>query len=660
MAIKLSKLPICKKGQWAEDGGSPLINVTRNVVWILHLFSPASWLGPFFQNKVGNAYYTKRNFTDYYVLSCLIVTFSLVIGAYFSLVNNFFATLWAAVIILDVLQYQLRLVLLRPVFHKNYSPYSAERTLVILIIQYLKVVVCFALLYFFALREYFPEDFSVSKALEFSMVTFTTLGYGNITANLGSFGAIVASFEAMVGVFFLGLIISTAISRAKPLNALDAVPKRSTLQDTCLSLLSSHGYANEVKKLSNALSGNLWIVGGWVRNSALDLEYTGDIDCLTTYGPKELDQLLLSAGYEVDVNRFGTRRFLLADGNHIDLGTTSEQANTLDIVYALKKFNFSINAAAVNYSSGRLVYSESFATDIRSRKFHVTCDPELRSGEYELGILKDMEVIEKYYGLEPVHNQVSNKLLERREVLTNKLKDIAFNQAMSDATGYLMDLVPDSASAWIVRGYPRCAYFGEIRYWDDIDVIVDCSQEDLVHHLNSSGANWTLNYFRSPKVFHSTGITFDIWSLKEGQSIQDAISAFSHNIDSLAWPVGGGELIADKDVLSSLNNRMLSINLSAIEKMSGFDSSYAAIKSVYLAIRHNLDVDDSVAALLSREFHDTPLMRKHAINLVKELHICGVKELFDTAEYIRKVCGGNEPTSYILKYWELPMRRDQF
>lgn len=660
MAIKLSKLPICKKGQWAKDGGSPLINVTKNVVWVLHLFSLASWIAPFFQNKVGSSYYTQRNFTDYYLLFCLMLTFFLIGGSYFSLVNGFCAALWAFFIIIDTLQYQLRLVLLRPVFHKNYSPYSVERTLVILIIQYLQVAVCFALLYLYPLRTYFPEAFNASKAVEFSIVTLTTLGYGNITATPGTFGAIVASFEAMAGVFFLGLIISTAIGRAKPLTALDSSPKKSTLQDTCLKLLSSHGYAYEVKKLSDVLSGNLWIVGGWVRNSALDLEYAGDIDCLTTYEPKELDRLLLSAGYVVDFNRFGTRRFSLADGNHIDLGTTREQANTLDIVSALKKFNFSINAAAVNYSSGRIVYSESFATDIRSQKFHVTCTPELRSGEYERGILKDMEVIEKYYGLQPANDIVSGQLLERRDFLTKKFKGIDFKKAMSDATGYLTDLVPDSATAWVVRGYARCAYFGEIRYWDDIDVIVDCSHEDLVDHLSSSGANWTLNYFRSPKVFHSTGVTFDIWNLKEGQSIQDAISEFPHNVDSLAWPVGGGELIADKDVINSLNNRMLSINLPAIEKMSEFDSSYTAIKSVYLAIRHNLDVDDSVAALLNRNFQDAPLMRKHAINLVKELHMCGVKELFDTTEYIRKVCGNNEPTSYVLKYWELPMRGDRF
>ena len=656
MAIRLSKLPICRDGQWTKDGGSPLLNATKNVVWLLRLFSPASWVSPFFQDKVGSAYYTKRNFTDYYLIFCLSSTILLIIGAHFSLVNGFFATLWATVIIVDILQYQLRLVLLRPIFHKNYSPYSAERTLIILIIQYIQVVICFALLYVFALEAYFPESFGVSKSVEFSIVTITTLGYGNMTAQSGTFGAIVAAFEAMIGVFFLGLIISTAIGRAKPLTALDSVPKKTTLQDTCLNLLSNHGYAQEIQKLSDALSGNLWIVGGWVRNSALGLDYVGDIDCLTTYEPTELDRMLRVAGYKMDVNRFGTRRFLLSDGNHIDLGTTTEQAGTLDIVSALQKFNFSINAAAVNYSSSRLVYSELFAKDIRSQKFHVTCSPEFRSGEFEFGILKDMEVLEQYYRLEPVHDEISGHLIERKKALTSHFKNLTFKQAMSDVTGFLNELVPDSASAWIVRGYPRSAYFSEIRYWDDIDVIVDCSQEDLVQHLNWSGASWTLNYFRSPKIFHSTGITFDIWPLIENQSIREAISAFPHNVDSLAWSVRGGGIIADKSVLQSLDNRLLSINLSAIEKMRKFDVSYTAIKSVYLAIRHNLDIDNTVALLLNREFEDTPLMRKHAINLVKELHICGVKEMFDTAEYIRKVCGVNEPTSYMLKYWELSMR----
>ncbi|WP_267176878.1 hypothetical protein [Marinicella marina] len=424
-----------------------------------------------------------------------------------------------------------------------------------------------------------------------------------------------------------------------------------------MKLLSSYGYDSSIQKLATTLSGNLWVVGGWVRNSALNYDYVGDVDCLTTLEPNELNQLLRSAKYEYDLNRFGTRRFLLPDGNHLDLNTTIEQANTSDIVIALKNFNFSINSAAINYSSGQLIYTESFARDFQEKKFHVTCEEKLRTGEYEVNVLKDMEVLEQYYCIKPVIDVVSNQLIKSRKALDENLRSISNKLALKRMSEHIEKLLPSGTSSWIVRGYPRCAYLGELRYWDDVDVIVDCSQEELTKHLSRSRINWSYNYFRTPKIFHFSGLTLDIWPLEKNQSIHEAISKFTHNLDSTAWPVGGDSLLAENIVLQSLDKRILSVNIPVIESMSKFDSSYAAIKSLYLIFRHNLDIDDSIAWLLNREFHDTSLMRKHVIRLVKELYICGILELSNKAEYIFSECGNNVPTSYMLKYWELPLRR---
>ncbi|MCX7554404.1 ion channel [Marinicella sp. S1101] len=145
----------------------------------------------------------------------MTLTALMFIGAFFTLLNAMLAIAWASITILDIIQYQLRLVLLRPVYHENYSPYSAERTLIILILQYLQLIGCFSLLYFFAFNSDFCGGLNVCQSIEFSIVTITTLGYGNIVAQPGSLGALVASLQALIGVFFLGLIISTAIGRAK-------------------------------------------------------------------------------------------------------------------------------------------------------------------------------------------------------------------------------------------------------------------------------------------------------------------------------------------------------------------------------------------------------------------------------------------------------------
>jgi hypothetical protein len=145
-----------------------------------------------------------------------------------------------------------------------------------------------------------------------------------------------------------------------------------------------------------------------------------------------------------------------------------------------------------------------------------------------------------------------------------------------------------------------------------------------------------------------TGVTIDIWALPKGQCIENAISQFPHDIDSLAWRVGGNSLIASDGALQSVANRNLSINLAAIDSMSERDVSYTAIKSVSLIIRHNLEFDSSVTQLLKRNFESSSPIKKHAISLVKELHICGVNDIFDVTEYIRKISGTNAATSLLI------------
>ncbi len=81
---------------------------------------------------------------------------------------------------------------------------------------------------------------------------------------------------------------------------------------------------------------------------------------------------------------------------------------------------------------------------------------------------------------------------------------------------------------------------------------------------------------------------------------------------------------------------------------------------MYLIIRHNLEPDSSVAQLLNRDFEVSPLIKKHTINLAKELHICGINDIFDVTEYIKKICQANEATSLLMKYWEVSIHEDKF
>ncbi|WP_228014241.1 hypothetical protein, partial [Vibrio sp. OPT46] len=65
------------------------------------------------------------------------------------------------------------------------------------------------------------------------------------------------------------IIISTAISRTRPVVALDRKKKPESLQERYQKSIDICGYREHISFVSNIFREDVWVVGGWVRNAAL-------------------------------------------------------------------------------------------------------------------------------------------------------------------------------------------------------------------------------------------------------------------------------------------------------------------------------------------------------------------------------------------------------
>jgi len=490
-------------------------------VWFLRLFSPISWLGAVCTIEKNGRTFSHPRTAELYALLSFIPTFLLLYYADRIETPSVAAGVWGIIVIVENIQYQLQTVFIRPVFQNRYEPYSPERTLLIFLLQYIHTLFAYALVYLAWFSECFGVEFNVEQAVEFSVITITTVGYGNIHASPGTTAALFAATEALVGVFLLGLAISLAVNRTSSLSALKKASKQS-LPERCKQALARVGYLDEVLQLSHMLNSDVWIVGGWVRSSALNIQYVGDIDLVTTLPIHDLEEALEKTSLVWKQTRKGALRAHLSDGNHVDISSSISHYGDSDIRKALREFNFTVNACAVNINEMRFLCIPQYELHIQKRTFDFLDPIRFQQKTADIALLKDFEILNKYYNLQALERTLwlSKEVLECEFDIQSKSSE----QLLLEAGKYVSPYIPEGCDAWIVRGYVRCSVLGDLRYWDDIDLVVDCNESELYKHLNTIGANFTSNYYSSPKVFMSNGRTLDIWSLPKEQTIKEHVS----------------------------------------------------------------------------------------------------------------------------------------
>jgi hypothetical protein len=196
-----------------------LVNLASKLIWALRLIVPAAWILWLFQipreGGAAGSTVTSPRATEVYQLCALMLT-----GVTFILVTYLpycTGVVWLAVVFLvECLQYQFFSIVLRPGINKNFKPYNVTRTLLLILIQYLQVMLAFAVIYFGWYRFSFASGvLTWHGALEFSALTMTTVSFGTIVPISESGAAAFAVLQAFTGVFFLGASLATTLARAR-------------------------------------------------------------------------------------------------------------------------------------------------------------------------------------------------------------------------------------------------------------------------------------------------------------------------------------------------------------------------------------------------------------------------------------------------------------
>jgi len=136
--------------------------------------------------------------------------------------------IYAAIRLLEVTTYQARVVLLDPYNHpgrvSDYALRSYRRTVVLALHNYVEAVIWFAAAYSYLRDSFVGKDHLATPigALYYSMVTMTTVGYGDIAPNACTGQALVIA-HLLVAVFMTLVIFARIIA---------FLPRPKTLDET--------------------------------------------------------------------------------------------------------------------------------------------------------------------------------------------------------------------------------------------------------------------------------------------------------------------------------------------------------------------------------------------------------------------------------------------
>lgn len=165
----------------------------------------------------------KARFIDIYVLVKLGVLIFLLRG-YPTVQREWLQTLIAGIvwyIIVDTLNYVLCVVFV-DMHEKGWLPVSYSGSLILLIVNYVQIVIGFAVLYLYTEAiGYADSEIAISTPLEgfyFSTVTITTVGYGDMRP-ICSGGKWLVSVETLVGIVLLALVLNAILVKAGITNA---------------------------------------------------------------------------------------------------------------------------------------------------------------------------------------------------------------------------------------------------------------------------------------------------------------------------------------------------------------------------------------------------------------------------------------------------------
>ena len=204
MRFSARRLPFHRGPPWNFRTQYLLVNWAIVVLWLLRNASPAAWILSLFQveDREGREH-TAPTPTEVYVVlvhATIPLALFLLPSAW---ISHWAVALIAALLILEICQYHLYLMVIRPVIDRGYTQYNFARTMLLTLISYQGLVSLFAIVFV----SRFSDQFTVPSldpvaAWSLSAGILTGTGYSGISPKAGSLASIVGGIEALVSVLF--------------------------------------------------------------------------------------------------------------------------------------------------------------------------------------------------------------------------------------------------------------------------------------------------------------------------------------------------------------------------------------------------------------------------------------------------------------------------
>lgn len=215
MTEALKRTPLFWGAPWNSQTEFPIVKLALLLVWLVRLASPSEWLfAPFKVKGANGRFHANAPITEFYVLgvSAMSVTF-----LFSGPSNGAPLPVWCAAIVwlvlIDTVRQNFYLMVLRPGLDQDYKPYSTSRSLLLTSIAYLTVTSLYAIAYYYFVPSSFSETLTRSASLLLSVGFITSSDVTGITPKANTFASVLAATEATVGILFLGIIVTQALSR---------------------------------------------------------------------------------------------------------------------------------------------------------------------------------------------------------------------------------------------------------------------------------------------------------------------------------------------------------------------------------------------------------------------------------------------------------------
>lgn len=161
-------------------------------------------------SKLFIRYNKKSHFSELYVLFWLIILAFFLFAEY----TDKFVLLLTAYRIIEGFDYRLCIIFVDK-YKPNWGLRSINRSLILLVVNYIEMIIGYAILYMGTRSiSYTAKSERVTDpidAIYFSVVTITTLGYGDILP-ASSLGRVLCIAETLMGMIFVVLVIGTFLT----------------------------------------------------------------------------------------------------------------------------------------------------------------------------------------------------------------------------------------------------------------------------------------------------------------------------------------------------------------------------------------------------------------------------------------------------------------